>query len=258
MRCLALASNYTFNMDLLEKHLAMQGEVTRFGDVLQTSSHGEIFYFGYGVVVCWELDRADEMAIVGLMREFKDEQLGATARDVHHFEYGSEPRVVNEVIYLPDEEVTTKLAASFALAQSVKLTGFEIAIQQTTQMTRDIPLTLAKKGKINLSRKDIRHLMGQILLDRNAINLHMEMLYKPRYFWSHADLEPIYEMTRVHLDIHDRVKNLNQRLAVMHELFDMLAAELNNQHSALLEWIIITLISVEIILVLSRDVFHLI
>ncbi len=244
-------------MDLLEKHLAAQGEVTRFGDVLQTSNTGDIFYFPYGVVVCWELDRSDEMAIISLMREFKDERLGATARDIHNFEYGSVPHVINEVIVLPNEDVITKLACSFALAQSVKLTGFEMAIQHTTQMTRDIPQTLAEKGKINLSRKDIRHLMGQILLDRNAINLHMEMLYKPRFFWSHADLEPIYEMTRANLDIHDRVNNLNQRLEVMHELFDMLAAELNNQHSALLEWIIITLISFEIILSLARDVFHL-
>lgn len=258
MRCLALASNYTFDMDQLEKHLAMQGEVTRFGDVLQTSNTGDIFYFPYGVVVCWELDRSDEMAMLALMRDFKDEQLGANARDIHQFEYGAVAKVVNEVIILPDEEIVSKLAASFALAQSVKLTGFELAIQQTTQMTREIPHTLAKKGKISLSRKDIRHLMGQILLDRNAINLHMEMLYKPRYFWSHAELEPIYEVTRAHLDIQDRVKNLNQRLAVMHELFDMLAAELNNQHSALLEWIIITLIGVEIFLVMIKDVFHII
>jgi uncharacterized Rmd1/YagE family protein len=42
----------------------------------------------------------------------------------------------------------------------------------------------------------------------------------------------------------------------MHELFNMLAAELNNQHSALLEWIIIFLITFEVFITLSKDFFH--
>jgi uncharacterized Rmd1/YagE family protein len=65
-------------------------------------------------------------------------------------------------------------------------------------------------------------------------------------------------MTANYLDIETRVEVLNQRLDVIHELFEMLGTELNHQHSSLLEWTIIVLIVMEVALTLMRDVFRVI
>lgn len=46
---------------------------------------------------------------------------------------------------------------------------------------------------------------------------------------------------------------LNQRLRIVQELFDMLAAELNHQHSSRLEWTIIVLIVIEVLLHVVTD-----
>jgi uncharacterized Rmd1/YagE family protein len=61
-----------------------------------------------------------------------------------------------------------------------------------------------------------------------------------------------------YLDLESRVEVLNQRLGVIHELFEMLGNELNHQHSSRLEWTIIGLIVMEVILTLLRDVFRVI
>jgi len=259
MRCVAISSDYSFDMEELSKLIAAYAPLTKFGDVVHgvdPEKKGDIFFFPYGVVVYWGLEKSDENELLRLVKKVRGESLGSFARDTLEYEYGKYPSLNDDVIILPDKEVLTKLACSHALAQSVKLAGFESIIQKTTRATRDILKTLSTKGKIALSRKDIRHLMGKILLDRNSINLHLELLYTPKYFWSNSDIEPIYQMTIAYVDLHDRVSNLNHRLEVMHELFNMLAAELNNQHSALLEWIIIFLITFEVFITLSKDFFH--
>ncbi len=190
------------------------------------------------------------------LKKAEYEGLGASSRDSFEYEYGKYPSIKDDYMILPDKEIVTKLACSHALAQSIKLAGFESIIQKTTHTTRDILKTLSTEGKISKSRKEIRHLMGKILLDRNSINLHLELLYTPKFFWRNSDLEPLYQMTTTYVDLQDRVDNLNHRLEVMHELFNMLAEELNYQHSASLEWIIIFLITFEVIITLCRDYFH--
>ena len=54
-------------------------------------------------------------------------------------------------------------------------------------------------------------------------------------------------MTSRYLDIRPRVELLSNKLDVIHELFEMLADDLNHKHSSFLEWIIIILIAFEIV-----------
>ena len=51
-----------------------------------------------------------------------------------------------------------------------------------------------------------------------------------------------------HLDLETRIEVLNQRLDIVHDLFEMLGNELNHQHSSKLEWIIIWLIVIEVVM----------
>ena len=89
-------------------------------------------------------------------------------------------------------------------------------------------------------------MMGQLYLDCRSINLHQELLYTPDFFWEYSDLEAMYEQIAHYMDIERRVNILNQRLAIVQELFDMLGNELNHQHSSQLEWAIIILIIIEV------------
>jgi len=75
------------------------------------------------------------------------------------------------------------------------------------------------------------------------------------FFWEQTDLEPYYNLVKHYLERDRRVVILNQRLAVLQELFDMLAAELNHQHSSRLEWTIIWLIVIEVLLHIVTDIF---
>ena len=138
----------------------------------------------------------------------------------------------------------------------MKLGTFETAIRKTFIHTKEIPEDLAKHGRIPLSRKEIRRKMGELFIERNSINLHVDVLDTPEFFWEYSELEPLYAMASNYLDIDSRVEVLNHRLDVIHELFEMLGNELNHQHSSRLEWTIIILIVLEVVITLLKDVFH--
>ncbi len=140
---------------------------------------------------------------------------------------------------MPNQDVLTRLAISHGIAQSVKLGTFENTVRRIFNHTRHIPEDLAKQGRIGLSRKEIRRKMGELFIERNSINLHVDVLDTPEFFWEYSELEPFYAMTANYLDIETRVEVLNHRLDVVQELFEMLGNELNHQHSSRLEWTII-------------------
>jgi uncharacterized Rmd1/YagE family protein len=72
------------------------------------------------------------------------------------------------------------------------------------------------------------------------------LLDTPEFFWEYPEYEHAYNATARYLDIRPRVDVLSNKLNVIHELFEMLAEELNHKHSSFLEWIIIILIAFEI------------
>lgn len=252
MRCLAISSHYTLDTNRLFEYLCQHQDTMRYRRVLHIKTSGDVFYFPYGVIVLWNVDKNEETTLIQQLRDFKGEALGSAAKDTHEYRIGETAAICDDTIVLPDDEPTTKLAFSHALAQSVKLMGMESTIAKTSEHIRTIPQALATRGKIPLSRKKARHLMGQLLLNKSIVNLHTELLNTPQYFWSNPQLEPFYELGSHYIDLGNRVSVLNQRLEVMQSVYDMLTNELANRHSAFLEWIIIGLIALEVILMLRH------
>ena len=111
------------------------------------------------------------------------DKLGAEDDDTFSYSYGEKAKITSDHIVLPNDNINTKLAFSYGFAQSVKLGGFENTIQGIIELTKKLPENLAKKGKILLSRKQIRKLMGRIFIDRDSINLHLDLLDIPNFFW---------------------------------------------------------------------------
>lgn len=218
----------------------------------------DVFFFPYGSIVCWGAPKDQAMLLLDLAKEYAHQKIEEIETDEFTYIQGEPSKIVDDEISLPNFDTLTKLAVSHGIAQSVKLGTFEVALQRTFALTRQIPEDLATHGKIPLSRREIRRKMGELFIERNSINLHLDVLDTPEFFWDYPELESLYNMIANYLDLGNRVEVLNQRLDIVHELFEMLGNELNHQHSSRLEWIIICLIVIEVILSLSRDVFRII
>ena len=256
-RSVAYCTAASYNLKELTESLKDSYVPTLFRDVVNFDLHDktkDIFFFSYGAVVMWGLNEEEEQHFLSVVKDCEKEPQEVYERELMGYTLGSNAKIVDEVIVLPDEDMLSRLAISHGLSQSVRLATFENAIQKTINKTKQIPEHLASQGKIHLSKKEIRKKMGELFLERSYVNLHFEILDVPEFFWEHSELEPLYRLIANHLDLETRVRVLNQRLDVVHELFQMLVNELNHQHSSKLEWTIIWLIVIEVVLSITRDV----
>lgn len=262
MRCTCYCTASAYEIPRLFQYLQRLGSTQLFRDVIHIQIKedkqikGDIFYFSYGSVVCWGFSEEEEKEILQSLKEFEIESLSKIELDEFTFTYGDTIKIDEDEIFLHNRSTLTKLAISHGIAQSVKLSTFEEVIQKTIEHTKKLPLALANKGKIPLSRKEISKKMGEIFVERNSINLHSEILDTPEFFWNYPELEPFYRRTAHYLDVTKRVEVLNKRLSVVHELYEILSSELNAQHTWRLETIIIILILIEVTLALLHDLFH--
>jgi uncharacterized Rmd1/YagE family protein len=143
-----------------------------------------------------------------------------------------------------------KLAVASGLAQNVKLTHFEQQVEQAIELVDEIPQHMAKHGALNFSRKVINRKYGELLMVRTSINLHSDVLDLPQFFFEIPEGQETYEIVSKYLQISRRARILNERLELLTDVYTMLSDDRSKSVSHRLEWLIIVLISVEIVVAL--------
>lgn len=259
MYCFACCTATAYEMAPLNEHFSKK-YTTRFeeGVIHVQYKKGDIFFFPYGVIVFWGIEKEDDQHFILEVEPYEILANEEIESDKFNYFISDDTQVKREEIVLPNHSYYTLLAVSHALAQSIKLSIFERTIQKAVRSVGDIPRWLAQNGTIPLSRRQIRKKMGELFIDRSSINLHFDILDTPEFFSEYPDLEAYYQKAATYLELKPRIEVLNQRLDVVHKFFELLSNELNHQHSNRLEWIIILLIMVEVGLTISVDVLHLI
>ncbi|KAG2435195.1 hypothetical protein HXX76_007278 [Chlamydomonas incerta] len=217
---------------------------------------GDVFFFDYGVVATWGMTKAQEMTIVrGIATQCMETPLPEQWTEVDEFQFcfGHEKQqhVQNDTVTLHRryaQDYKMKLAISYALAQSTKLSVYEKRVTDIVLETKNLPEALAEHGEVTISGHDIAKLIGKVFLQKSAVNLLGSVLGTPEFFWHAPDsFQALYTRVTEYLELDSRVELLNSRFAVLQEMLDMLRDHQNNYHSVRLEWIVIWLIVVEVV-----------
>lgn len=263
-RCSAFCTADSYDLVGIANFFKKKGYFTRISrDALHVANikrPGDIFFFNHGCFVCWGFKKSYTEKIIHYVNDFSVDPLSHIEIDHFFYRYGDETTIdTNEklrvdIITLGADDSQIKMAISYGLAQSIKLEAFEEAIKLAIIKNNHLPLEIASKGLISLSRRAIFKRIGEIFIARSSINLNIEYLDAPEFFWRNPTLEPFYIMIKKFLDIPSRVMALNQKLDVLQELLDILNSQVQHRYSSLLESIIILLIAVEIVISLFQ--FH--
>lgn len=218
--------------------------------------HADVFVFSHGSIVFWGFDEETEAFAMAWLNTFCREMLETPEIEDFRFSYCDQESCVGmlgsgrggaETILIRRDNSSQKLAVSFALAQSTRLSLCEMSAEETVQRAQGIPGQMAAKGRLRLYPRTISKWMGQLFLQRASVNLYSDMLETPDFFWDHDTEEPLYQQIRRYLEIHKRVEVMNKRIDVMKDLYDQLADDHHDQHATRLELIIIGLITFQIL-----------
>lgn len=264
MECLSFCIANSIDLTRLDNHYKTQHKqytAIKLRDVIKLSkphSPHLLFIFKNGTVVSWGLKRHQVSDDLKIIDYFADKLNTLLVHDEFSYRIGDktsiEPNDYFDVdcLTLEDDSDELKLSLSYGFSQSVKLQYFETIIEGLIEKYTPLIQSLSSKGKMPISRNQIRQIIGEILGAKSEMNLISNFLYHPKYFWQHPTLEDYFTMLERYLHIQRRVNTINHRLNTLNEIFDMFNGYLENRHSHNLELIIIVLIMMEIILALWK------
>jgi uncharacterized Rmd1/YagE family protein len=211
-----------------------------------------IYIFKNGTVVSWGVKRHQIKAHLDIIRPFTDKPISLHVHDEFSYQRDDitaiKPHDYFDVdcLRIDSDNEELKLSLSYGFSQSVKLQYFETILETLIEKYTPFIHRLANKGGIGISRRQILHVIGDILAAQSEMNLVSNFLSHPKYFWRHPTLEVNFIMLERYLHVQRRANAINHRLDTLNEIFDMLNGFLENRHSHNLEIIIIFLIAIEI------------
>ncbi|KAJ6260471.1 hypothetical protein Dda_4697 [Drechslerella dactyloides] len=147
--------------------------------------------------------------------------------------------------------VLAKIAFSSGLARSTKLAVLEELLQSYIESTSSIPALLSRGSRLPFTRNFILRKTGELLSFRARLNLYSELTDNlPDIFWDsqkELGLEGCYESVGRELDVGARIRQLNAKLDYASETAAVLREQLSERHGLVLEWMIIILITIEVL-----------
>lgn len=279
MQCIAYATADQYHLATLCHDLVSSGfyEITDLprdaANVLvvctemasKPSDHGIIFFFREGSVVFWNVEdkttkhvmrilekheiQPYEVALVHWENEEINYRIGEGNSKLHRGDI-----LLNSELD-PDQAVLEKFAFSNALSLSVKLAIWEVSLDNFVESIQSIPEMLKSGKRVKLTRAEVMQKIGELFALRHCINLSSDLLITPDFYWDRENLEQLYDKTCQFLSINRRVKVMNEKLQHCTELTDLMRNHLSEKHGLRLEWMIVILITIEVMFELVRVLF---
>ncbi|XP_068608372.1 required for meiotic nuclear division protein 1 homolog [Brachionichthys hirsutus] len=225
----------------------------------------QIFFFREGSVVFWNveektvkrvlriLERHEIQAYEVALVHWENEEINYTIREGNtKLERGN--FILNDQMD-PHEAVLEKFAFSNALCLSVKLAIWEVSLDVFVDSIQTIPETLKSGRRVKLSAAEVMKKIGELFTLRHFINLRSDLLITPDFYWDRENLEKLYDKTCQFLNINRRVKVVNEKLKHCAQLTDLMRSHLSEKHSQRLEWMIVILITIEVLFELAKMIF---
>uniref|UniRef100_A0A3B3TWP6 Required for meiotic nuclear division 1 homolog n=1 Tax=Poecilia latipinna TaxID=48699 RepID=A0A3B3TWP6_9TELE len=250
MQCIAFATADQYHLPTLSHDLINHGfqEIDLPRDasnvlVISTENAAKvdddalIFFFREGSVVFWNVQE----------KEMKKVLRGNTKLERGNFilSYDMDQQ----------EAVLEKFAFSNALCLSVKLAIWEVALDNFVESIQSIPEMLKSGRRIKLSSAEVMQKIGELFTLRHCINLRSDLLLTPDFYWDRENLEKLYDKTCQFLSINRRVNVVNEKLEHCTQLTDLMRSHLSEKHSLRLEWMIVILITIEVMFELAKMIF---
>ncbi|XP_062296613.1 required for meiotic nuclear division protein 1 homolog [Scomber scombrus] len=227
--------------------------------------NAHMFFFREGSVVFWNVE---EKTMKKVLRVLEQHEIQPYEVALVHWENEEINYAVSEGntklergnFILSDnidehEAVLEKFAFSNALCLSVKLAIWEVSLDNFVESIQSIPETLKSGRRVKLSSAEVMRKIGELFTLRHCINLRSDLLMTPDFYWDRENLEKLYDKTCQFLSINRRVNVMNEKLEHCTQLTDLMRSHLSEKHSLRLEWMIVILITIEVLFELGRMIF---
>lgn len=259
--CVSASKCAHYNLPQAVSLLTGQGHYSRMlesGDFAHAIlDETDVFVLKNGVVVAWNME--EDTVVKKLLPLLRLAELGSfqdvETEDMDYVEEETPQDVrsgmIGDVIYIhgftAEQRLLDKVAFSSGLARHTKLSALEMSSEKLIKNVEVISKSMAEGTETGLDMKAVERLTGRLLQIRGVLNLYSDITETPDQFWSQPELESLYELVSRKLDVSERIEILNKKLDYVADMVSILRTHLSEKNSVRLEWMIIILITVEVV-----------
>ncbi|KFH00452.1 ACR, YagE family COG1723 domain-containing protein [Toxoplasma gondii VAND] len=260
----------------------------------QADRTGSCFVFSNGAVVVWgggdvggaEIRRDMLSTLVWFLGRFATGflRVDMTQEDVMFYSYIDDlrkwssasaiprRRIKQNRLYLKTRDVSEKLAASFAIAQSVRLDVYEALVNDTIARVQEVPERMSRLGcdfsageghpsgwrsllhfPSFLKERDEEHSdaynkqFADLSVRIITVNIVENFLDVPDFFWEDDKWQAFWHRVHHHLQLQERIDILNTRYSCILELLNVVRREQCQDHEFRMTWIIVLLLVAQVV-----------
>ncbi len=259
MQCLTYALGEQFQLMALERYLKLKKSCLvnkhwRALELVFPEKDASIYVFKNGTLIAWNFTKKALKEWIELVQDYAHQWYAQRQFDGYHYIHPTEKTKMYPHAYfnvdcleLEEDDHDLRLGLSYGLSQSIKLKYYEEKMEALIERYSPLTHQLSVKGRIDLPRRQLQKIIGEIVSVKSEINLLGDFLYQPKFFWQHPNLESEYAMLARYLDIRERAEMLNRQINTLSEIFMLFNGYLEQRHASTLEIIIILLIAVEVV-----------
>ncbi|OWP85451.1 hypothetical protein BWK59_00290 [Flavobacterium davisii] len=214
-----------------------------------------MYLLDYGVVVFANFSSTEEEEWLHKIKKHEESPINMLLKEEYSIlikEDNINFEVKNNEVILPELDSSAIRIIMLNVAQSVALEYYEIITGKLVSSTKEFILQLENTGKINVSKKNLLKYIGQVLNVKNSIVDNLYILDDPNSVWENEKLDALNRKMKSNFEILPRFKDVDYRLSIVENNLKIFTEVLNVKESSRLEWIIILLITFEIIMSFIR------
>jgi uncharacterized Rmd1/YagE family protein len=133
------------------------------------------------------------------------------------------------------------------VSQSVSLDYYSEQTNLLQEETHSHTLTLERRGRLEISGKNLKMYIGKTLNLKNRIAENLYIFDSPPETWEDENLNRIDLGLKRTFDLQERYRDIREGLEIINENLELFKDLLQYRNSTVLEWIVIILVALEVI-----------
>jgi uncharacterized Rmd1/YagE family protein len=229
-----------------------------FKGTIYYSDSAELFYetgtdrylsvFRYGVISFLNYEAGDISSFLQFISPFSKNFFDDHISDEFFVEAGAGQNKIsyNKIeIMKADQEALRMIMLN--VSQSVTLDYYSEQTNKLLVETNYHTQLLEKKGRLGISGRNLKKYIGKTLLLKNRIAENLYIFDSPPETWEDERLDKLHNELKKNFDLQDRFRNVSDGLGIVKENLELIRDIMQYRNSVYLEWIVITLIAIEVI-----------
>jgi uncharacterized Rmd1/YagE family protein len=222
----------------------------------RTASDEFIYVFKFGIVSFFNYDELQVASFMQVITPY--------CRNIPAYKLNEELEIETNAprlkvgfnkIELPDIDADVLRLIMLNVSQSVAL---DLYLQQTNKLLEETNYhtqILERKGKLDLSGRNLKKYIGRTLNIKNHISQNLYIFDSPEETWEDEALNRLDNSLKKTFDLQVRFRTIQDGLGIVKENLELFKDILQYRNSTQLEWIIIVLILIEVMNLFLEKLF---